>query len=105
MLDVTHNAAHHQFEADTPAGLALAAYEREGATVVFTHTEVPEEAEGQGVASALTRAALDWARTEGLSVVPMCPFFAAYMARHRETHDLVREADRKWLDPDYDEKR
>jgi uncharacterized protein len=105
MPDVTHNTARRRFEAATEGGTAVAYYTRDGDTVTFTHTEVPEAAEGKGVGSALARAALAWARGEGLGVVPMCPFFAAYMARHPDTLDLVGPEARKWLDPDYDEPR
>ncbi len=103
-MTITHNAARHRFETETDAGLAQAQYTRDGDEVTFTHTEVPDAANGQGVGTALVEAALAWAREEGLGVVPMCAFFAAYMAEHKSTHDLVRAPSQKWLDPDYDEK-
>ncbi len=100
----SHDPARHRFTADTDAGLAELQYTREGDTATFTHTEVPDAANGQGIGTALVEAALAWARGEGLTVVPMCPFVAAYMADHPETHDLVGAAGKKWLDPDYDER-
>lgn len=44
--------------------------------------------EGRGVASALTRAALDWARAEGLRVEPFCPYVQAWLGRHPEYGNL-----------------
>lgn len=102
-MTVTHTPTAERFEIEVDGGTALLAYTRRGDTVVFTHTEVPEEAEGRGVGTALVEAGLAWARDEKARVVPSCPFVAAYMADHPETHDLVSAAERKWLDPDYDE--
>ena len=103
-MTAVHNALRTRFEIDTEAGLAQAQYTRSGDVVTFTHTEVPDAVNGQGIGTALVEAALAWARAEGVSVVPSCPFVAAYMAGHPETHDLVPAAERRWLDPDYDER-
>ncbi len=46
---------------------------------VFTHTEVDEEYSGMGLASQVARFALDDMRDQGIPVVPLCPFFAAYI--------------------------
>lgn len=104
-MKVVHNAPRTRFEVATESGLAQAQYVRRGETAVFTHTEVPDAVNGQGIGSALVEAALAWARAEGIAVVPSCPFVAAYMSEHPETHDLVPAKERKWLDPDYDERR
>jgi predicted GNAT family acetyltransferase len=67
----------------------FAAYRREGTTVTFTHTEVDDAYEGQGVGSSLVREALDDARAQGLAVRPLCPFVKAWIDRHPEYQDLV----------------
>ena len=56
---------------------------------MFTHTEVPPQHEGRGIGSALIRFALRSARERGLKVIPICPFFAAYMRKHAEEQDLL----------------
>lgn len=86
---VRDNKAEQEFELVVDGHRALAAYQLEGDTIVFTHTIVPKAIEGRGVASKLIRAALDSARDQGLKVVPQCPFVAAYMQRHPETRDLL----------------
>lgn len=86
---VRDNKAEQEFELVVDGHRALAAYQMEGDTIVFTHTVVPKAIEGRGVASRLIRAALDSARDQGLKVVPQCPFVAAYMQRHPETRDLL----------------
>ena len=71
--------------------LGFSAYRRRGDVVVFTHTEVDDAAEGQGVGTTLVRAALDDVRASGLRIRPLCPFVRAYVVRHPEYADLVEE--------------
>src|SRR5699024_5912956 len=57
-------------------------------------TVIDEDQRGQGLATALIRAALDATRTAGKSVVPQCPAVAGFIAKHSGYHDLV-PADRR----------
>jgi predicted GNAT family acetyltransferase len=59
---------------------------------MFTHTEVPEAHEGKGIGTTLIRFALDAARERGLKVIPICPFFAAYMQKNADVQDLLDPA-------------
>ena len=87
---VRDNPGRHRFEAYLDGALAgFAAYHRVPGRITFTHTEVPDRFEGQGVGSALAARALDAARREGLAVVPHCPFIAGYIDKHPEYADLV----------------
>jgi predicted GNAT family acetyltransferase len=86
---VRHEPARHRFVADVTGGEAELLYQRRDDLVAFVHTEVPEEAEGEGVGTALAQAGLDWARAEGLRVLPLCPFVAAYVQRHPAYRDLL----------------
>ena len=72
--------------------LGLAAYERRGEQVVFTHTEVDPHQEGGGVGSTLARGALDDVRARGLRAVPHCSFIRGWIERHPEYADLVDQA-------------
>ena len=89
--DVTRNEAANRFEAEINGELAQTQYVRRGKKILFTHTEVPRALEGQGVGNALARAALEYAKREGLRVVPLCPFIAAYIKRHKEYQPLVED--------------
>lgn len=86
---VVHNPAASRFEADVQGRLAVCAYREAGGVLHLTHTEVPPAAQGQGIAAALVKATLDWARAEGRRVRPLCSYVAAYMRRHPETQDLL----------------
>ena len=89
-------AARYELEVD--GHTAIAAYHERDGVIYFSHTEVPPEAEGQGVGSALARGALDDARRRGLEVVPSCAFIAAFIRRHPEYHDLVKDDHRGALE-------
>jgi predicted GNAT family acetyltransferase/glutaredoxin len=69
--------------------IGLAAYHRRNGRIAFTHTEVDRSCEGRGFGSRLARVALENAATEGLEVVPLCPFIARYIERHPEYERLV----------------
>lgn len=88
-LSVKDNPAESRYEAAADGRLAVAEYRLAGDQIIFTHTEVPEEMAGTGVGSKLVQAALDDARARGLTVVPQCPFVAAYIKRHPAYRDLV----------------
>ena len=77
--------------------VAFADYRIEGDSIVFPHTVTPRAFEGHGLASRLAKAALAYAREQGLKVRPHCAFFAAYIAKRPELHDLVHPDERAAL--------
>jgi predicted GNAT family acetyltransferase len=90
---IRDNFEKHRFEADLGDGsIAIAEYTLSAGKIMFTHTEVPEAHEGQGIGSALIRFALHSARERGLKVIPICPFFAAYIRNHPGEQDLLDPA-------------
>lgn len=67
-------------------------YDRIGEdSILLKHTEVLPAYEGKGYGSKLVSSVLDDLRTRGLSVIPICPYAAAYIKRHREYLDVVRD--------------
>lgn len=66
-------------------------YQRADGRVAFTHTEVDDAFDGQGVGSALARGALDDARARDEQVVPQCSFIAGWIAHHEDYLALVPE--------------
>jgi predicted GNAT family acetyltransferase len=83
-LKIGNNALASRFEVMINGGLAVLDYRIEGGTIFLLHVEVPTSEQGRGIASTLSRAALEFSRDRGLTVVPRCPFIAAYMRRHPE---------------------
>lgn len=88
-LEVRHNSEHHRFESDVDGGLALVAYVIHGNEITFTHTEVPNESEGKGIAGKIVASAMAYAREAGLRVIPKCPYVASWLTRHHEYDDIV----------------
>jgi predicted GNAT family acetyltransferase len=90
-LTVVDHPAAGRYELVVDGQVAFAAYRKFDGAVVFTHTEVPPALEGRGVGSALARGALDLAIADRQDIVPLCPFIAAWIARHPEYAAHVRK--------------
>jgi len=86
---VTHNQAAERFETELEGQLGVVAYQRRNDTLVFTHTEVPRQFQGLGVAGKLAHTALEYARNNHLTIVPLCSYMVAYVRRHPEYKMLV----------------
>lgn len=85
-----------RFELELDGQLAQLAYRRVGQRLVLVHTEVPPALEGQGLGGTLVRSALDTARRDGATIVPLCPFARRWLEQHREEADGV---DIDWTQP------
>jgi predicted GNAT family acetyltransferase len=88
-IEVRHNTDDDRFESDVDGGLAFVEYIIDGDEITFTHTEVPKEAEGKGIAGKLAAAAMAYARGARLRVIPQCDYIAAWLKRHREYDDIL----------------
>lgn len=88
-IEVTNNAAASRLEVRLGDDVAFAEYRKTRGGMVFPHTVVPKAFEGRGVGSALVKAGLKFAKDEGLPVIPLCSFFAGWLARHPEHWDEV----------------
>ena len=90
--DIVHRDVEARFEARLDGHRGELRYVRreiEGRSVMVIPSVVVDRAiEGRGVAGALTRAALEWARAEGMRVDPLCPYVDAWMRRHPEFNGL-----------------
>lgn len=85
---IEHNEAASRFEVRIEGKLSLVDYIKQENVLVVTHTGVPAELEGRGIAAALTKALLEYARGNNLKVKPVCPYTKAYIQKHSEYSDL-----------------
>lgn len=90
-LKVENNEAKKRFEIKVEDKLAVAEYNRVANRIIFTHTEVPPALEGNGIGSLLAKTALEFAKQESLKVIPLCPYIAGYIKKHREYIPLVMD--------------
>ena len=86
---VRNNPAEHRYELTVDGHLAATYYKIADGVITFVHTEVPDALAGRGVGSKLVKGALDQVRSQGLKVVPRCPFVKAYIEKHGEYADLL----------------
>lgn len=86
---IRHDIAASSFITEIDGHRAHADYQLDGTRMVFTHTYVPPELRGRGIAEQLVRPALAHARAHNLRVVPTCSYVAAFIERHREFADLL----------------
>jgi predicted GNAT family acetyltransferase len=96
-LTVIHNEAAQRFELPVDGALALLTYRRFPDRIVLLHTEVPPPFEGHGMATKLSRSALDFARANRLQVVPLCPYVSSFIQKHPEYQDLLAPDDLRKL--------
>ncbi|UCF19073.1 MAG: N-acetyltransferase [Gemmatimonadota bacterium] len=90
IYDVVREPEAKRFAVHIDGQMAELDYQLYEDRIVFTHTGVPTALEGKGIGGRLVKAGLDWARAEGLRVVPVCSFVAAYIQRHPEYAELTK---------------
>jgi hypothetical protein len=84
-MDVRHDPERSRFFVALPEGDAELLYQPFGDDIIdLQHTEVPNAERHHGVADALVRAALAWARERELRVIATCPYVQAWLRRHPE---------------------
>ena len=90
--EVTHESEAHRFVVRELGHEAFLSYrELPGMVLNYAETQTPHEIRGRGIATAMIRFALDYARDNGYRVVPGCSFVRTYVDRHQEYSDLVAE--------------
>jgi predicted GNAT family acetyltransferase len=83
----TEQDRYEIYDGDDLAGYTK--YRAAPGLIAFLHTEMDPRFEGKGLASQLIRFALEDARSNGLEVLPFCPFVNGYIQRHHEWADLI----------------
>lgn len=79
---ITDNAAASRFELEIGGQTVFARYRRQDDTVVILHVEAPPNLRGTGAAGRLMQGIADRAKAEGLKLVPVCSYAAAWLKRH-----------------------
>lgn len=66
-------------------------YSRAGdALIIIDHTEVPAALRGRKVGEMLVRQAVEDARRENVTIIPLCPFANAQFSRHPDWQDVLQ---------------
>jgi len=86
---VQHDRANRKFTLLAEGQTAVAEYEMDGTNMIFTHTWVPDELRGRGIAAKLIQTALEFARDEKKIVIPQCSYVEVFLKRHPEFQNLT----------------
>lgn len=71
--------------------LAELTYSRIGSSgIIIDHTGVPDALRGRHVGVALVERAVADARRDNRTIIPLCPFAKAQIARHPEWQDVLK---------------
>jgi predicted GNAT family acetyltransferase len=88
-VPIVQDTDHERFEIVIGDQTAFLTYHIKQKVASLIHTEVPPALRGKRVGDALASAVLNYARDQGLTVKPYCPFAAGFISRHPEYADLV----------------
>lgn len=88
-ITIHHAPEIRRFTTSVDGHEAYVEYALNGGELSIDHTVVPTAIGGRGIASDLVRAAVEYARNEGLKVRPVCTYADVWMQRHPE-YDALR---------------
>ncbi|HEY6503085.1 MAG TPA: GNAT family N-acetyltransferase [Chitinophagaceae bacterium] len=57
--------------------------------MIIEHTEVSDELRGQNVGYQLVHTAVEYARTHGIKIIPLCPFAHSVFKKKPEFADVL----------------
>jgi len=57
--------------------------------IIIDHTEVNDRYRGQSLGLKLVEAAVEYARKNGMKIMPLCPFAKKMFDRHKEYSDVL----------------
>jgi uncharacterized protein len=93
MSTISHDQDGKRFTTEVDGQHAELDYTVANGVMTITHTRVPREIGGRGIAAELMRAALQVAAERGLSIDPACSYAAAYMQKQRSAPDKAHMDD------------
>ena len=78
----SHNPAKSRYELQVDGLIAFADYQRSGQRLVIPHVEADPALRGAGAAGRLMAKVAETARGEGMKIVPLCGYAAAWLKRN-----------------------
>lgn len=76
---------------DTNAAASLG-FHVEGNKMYLDSTYTPPKYRGRGIGSELVQASIEYAKKNGLIIVPVCEFAVEYFSKHKEYDNLVQQS-------------
>lgn len=86
---VQHDPDAHRLQATVEGRSCVLDYVVHGRVMTITHTAVPPELRGRGIAAVLVHEAFALASKQGWRVLPACSYAAVWVTRHPEVGELL----------------
>jgi predicted GNAT family acetyltransferase len=90
-IEIYQNVSKQRFETKVGDTLAVLDYQWEDGNMALTHTYVPVEGRGKGLAAALAKFALEYIKENRIKAIVYCPYVAKYLLEHPEYQKLVKK--------------
>lgn len=87
--EIQHLEEKQRFELIINGLTSYIDYELSNNTMEITHTVVPKELGGQGLAGKITKFALETAKENSWQVKPICSYAVAYIKKNAQYQDLL----------------
>lgn len=81
-LEVKDNKSDNALELWVDGKRSFIAYEIEGQNIYLSHTEVPIDQNGQGIAADLVEKAFLYLEGQNMKVIPGCSYVRAFLKRY-----------------------
>lgn len=88
-IPLYNNEFAQRYEMQVEGQNSIIAYKRTTTHIYLLHTEVPEQQEGRGIATAIIEKTLLEIEAKGLRMKPLCPAIVSFLERHPEWNRLV----------------
>lgn len=76
---------------DKKKPLAEMTYSKAGKeTIIIDHTEVSEELKGKGAGKQLVTSAVEYARANGIKIIPLCTFAKSVFDKVADFRDVLK---------------
>lgn len=83
-----HNANECKYEYHIDGAVAYITYDDENGNMHLTHTIVPDELAGKGLAKTLLEDVLQQIKSDNKKAVAQCSYIIKYLEKHPEASDL-----------------
>jgi predicted GNAT family acetyltransferase len=89
MTDLVDNTERSRFELDVAGEVVFANYRRSEGVLTILWVEAPPALRGTGAAGRLMTLVAERARRDGVRIVPVCGYAAAWLRASKSYRDLV----------------
>jgi len=93
-VDIRHERERRRFVAEVEGAESVLDYAvRDGGVLDYRRTFTPPPLRGQGIAREVVLFGLDYARDNGIKIIPTCPYVAKIIRENPSYAGLVADTD------------